>query len=300
MFTEKEFISEGDTLRGRWYKTDQNQNSPCIIMCHGTSATISMGLSDYALEFQNRGLNVFLFDHAGFGRSEGANPQTINPLVQVKGINDAASFVKTESSLFNGKIILWGDSFAGMLVLVAGALLKEISGIVSFTAACGLKRLEIKDENEKFSKLKEIIDKGDFSQLEDLSREGPMPVVSVDQTSNPSMLTGIQAFKWFIDQGGKWNSGWENKVTRVIPKTAAPFTPFLTAPFIQVPTLMMIGKDDEMPQIGKDAQLAVYEKIKSTKELYEIDGGHFGALYPGSSLFFEAIEKQVSFIKSHI
>ena len=35
-------------------------------------------------------------------------------------------------------------------------------------------------------------------------------------------------------------------------------------------------------------------------ELYEIDGGHFGALYPGSHLFFEAIEKQVSFIKSHI
>ena len=77
MFTEKEFISEGDTLRGRWYKTDQNQNAPCIIMCHGTSATISMGLSDYALEFQKSGLNVFLFDHAGFGRSEGANPKLL-------------------------------------------------------------------------------------------------------------------------------------------------------------------------------------------------------------------------------
>ena len=300
MFSEKEFISEGATIRGRWYKANQSSNAPCIIMCHGTSATISMGLSDYALEFQSKGLNVFLFDHAGFGRSEGANPQTINPLVQVKGINDAASFVKTETSLFNGKIILWGDSFAGMLVLIAGALLKEISGIISFTAACGLKTLEIEEANKKFAKFKEIIDEGNFSKLEDFSREGPMPVVSVDQASNPSMLTGIQAFKWFIDQGGKWNSGWENKVTRVIPKTAAPFTPFLTAPFIQVPTLMMIGNDDEIPQISKDVQLAVYEKIKSKKELYEIDGGHFGALYPGSSLFFEAIEKQVSFIKSHI
>ena len=80
-------------------------------MCHGTSATIRMGLSDYALEFQNRGLNVFLFDHAGFGRSEGANPQTINSLVQIKGINDAASFLKTESSLFNEK------SFFGEMVV---------------------------------------------------------------------------------------------------------------------------------------------------------------------------------------
>ena len=90
-----------------------------------------------------------------------------------------------------------------------------------------------------------------------------MPVVSADQEANPSLLTPIQAFKWFIEQGGKFNSGWENQVTRVIPRTEVPFTPLLTAPFISAPVLMMIGKDDEMPLISRDVQLEVYSRIGS-------------------------------------
>ena len=54
--------------------------------------------------------------------------------------------------------------------------------------------------------LKEVFNKGDFDQLEDLTREGPISVVSQDQETSPSLLTPIQAFKWFIDQGGQWNS----------------------------------------------------------------------------------------------
>ena len=76
MFFEKEFISEGSILRGRWYAATDSLKAPCIVMCHGTSATITMCLSDYALEFQSKGFNVFLYDHAGFGRSDGKNPIT--------------------------------------------------------------------------------------------------------------------------------------------------------------------------------------------------------------------------------
>ena len=86
MFEEKEFTSEASTLRGRWYTAQNKSKAPCIIMCHGTSATITMCLSDYASEFQKRGFNVFLFDHAGFGRSGGKERQTINPWLQAKGI----------------------------------------------------------------------------------------------------------------------------------------------------------------------------------------------------------------------
>lgn len=300
MFVEKEFISENTILRGRWYHAQDSSDAPCIIMCHGTSATITMCLSDYASEFQKRGFNVFLFDHAGFGRSDGQERQIINPWVQAKGIADAVSFIKTTAEHNNGKIVLWGDSFAGMLVLVVGALVDGIAGIVSFTASCGVQILDFENPQSDFQIMREIFDAGKFNELEDLSREGPMAVVSSDQHSNPSLLTPIQAFKWFIDQGGKFNSGWENQVTRVIPRTAVPFTPLLTAPFISVPVLMMIGKNDEMPLISRDVQLEVFQRIKSDKEFYEIDGGHFGAIYPKSDLFYEAISKQSSFINTII
>jgi len=298
MFIEKEFASQAVTLRGRWYAAQNKSKAPCIIMCHGTSATITMGLSDYASEFQAKGFNVFLFDHAGFGRSEGRERQTINPWLQAKGIADAVTFVKTKDGDHNGKIILWGDSFAGMLVLIVGALVEGLAGIISFTAACGLKVLNFENMEKDFQTLKAIFDEGKFDQLEDFSREGPIAVVSPDQKTNPSLLTPIQAFRWFIDQGGKFNSGWENTVTRVIPRTEVPFTPLLTSPFITAPVLMMIGKDDEMPHISRDVQLEVYCRIESEKEFYEIDGGHFGAIYPKSEIFYEAIKKQTSFLTS--
>ena len=298
MFIEKEFISENVILRGRWYSAQDKLEAPCIIMCHGTSATITMCLSDYASEFQKRGFNVFLFDHAGFGRSDGKERQTINPWVQAKGIADAFSFVKTSNDHHNGKIILWGDSFAGMLVLTAGAVVEGLTGIVSFTASCGLQILNFENPKQDFKIFKAIFDEGNFDQLEDFSRDGPMAVVSADQEINASLLTPIQAFKWFIDQGGKFNSGWENRVTRVIPQTEVPLTPLLTAPFITAPVLMMVGKDDEMPLISRDVQIEVYDRIESDKELYEIDGGHFGAIYPKSEIFYEAISKQSAFINS--
>ena len=115
MFIEKEFTSEGSILRGRWYASQDAENAPCIVMCHGTSGTVSMALSSYAIEFQKTGFNVFLYDHVGFGRSEGKIRQTINPWVQGRGIADAVAFVKLQEESHSGKIVLWGDSFAGMM-----------------------------------------------------------------------------------------------------------------------------------------------------------------------------------------
>ena len=300
MFAEQEFISEGAILRGRWYSTKEPTISPCIVMCNGTSATVSMALSSYADEFQKNGFNVFLFDHVGFGRSEGKDRQTINPWVQGKGVADAVEFVKSQVASHNGKIILWGDSFSGMLVLVVAGLVDGLSGTISFAASCGVNVLDFKNPKESLTALKTIFYAGEFDQLGDSVREGPMPVVSSDQEANPSLLKPIQAFRWFIEQGGQWNSGWENRVTRVIPETDVPFSPLVTAPFIKAPVLMMIGKQDEMPQISTDVQSEVFRRVKSKKQIYEIDGGHFGALYPDTSLFYEAIDIQLKFIKSII
>jgi len=156
MFFEKEFISEGSILRGRWYAASDSLKAPCIVMCHGTSATITMCLSDYALEFQSKGFNVFLYDHAGFGTSDGKNPLTINPWLQSRGIADAVTYVKSEDHAHNGKIILWGDSFAVMLVLVVSVLIEDLAGVVSFTASCGLKVLNFENPKESFERLKEF------------------------------------------------------------------------------------------------------------------------------------------------
>ena len=291
------FSSDNFTLRGRWYPCDLASEKPCIVMAHGTSATITMALSHYAEEFQKNGFNVLLFDHAGFGKSDGRQTLTINPWVQARGICNAVAYAKSRNGLHNGKIILWGDSFAGMLVLVVGAVIEGLAGIVSFTPPCGFEEIDLKDPNTSFSKLKNILLSGNLEELEEGIVEGPMAVVSSDQLGTPSLLKPIQAFKWFIEHGGQFDSGWVNSVTREIPKTEVPFSPQVTASFISVPTLIVSGKNDEMVHIKLDIQKLVFDKINAPKEFYEINGGHFGAIYPKSDLFWEAITIETNFMK---
>jgi pimeloyl-ACP methyl ester carboxylesterase len=86
-------------------------------------------------------------------------------------------------------------------------------------------------------------------------------------------------------------------VTRVVPPTPAPFNTYLTAPYLRAPTLMLVGRDDEMVHCNRSVQQAVFEKITARKKLYEIDGGHFGLVWHPSKLFDESVECQVGFLR---
>jgi hypothetical protein len=125
---------------------------------------------------------------------------------------------------------------------------------------------------------------------------GPLPVVSADQLGTPSLLKPIQAYRWFIDYGGRHGTLWENRVIRVIPPTAVPFSAYLAAPFIRGTTLVMAGRNDEMVHCNPDVTRAVFGMMRCRKQWDEIDGGHFGLLYYPSEIFELASARQCAFL----
>lgn len=297
-YEDIEFFSEEVLLRGRFYPGASSKLLPSIIMSHGTSATITMGINHYAKIFQKKGFNVLLYDHEGIGLSEGKS-QLINPWIQGRGYKNAYNYLKNKNYLHNNKFFLWGESFSGMLVLVVGALIKDISGIISITPSCGAEKIKFKDKLEDFRILKDIFFKGKISDyVNDVI--GPIPVVSNNQEKKPSLLISKEAYDWFIAFGKYKNSKWKNIITRVIPRTEVPFTPQLTASFIKSPTLFITGKDDDIIQANLQIQKVVYKAIPSKKKLIEIKGGHFGCLYPNSNSFEENINHQLSFLNKLI
>jgi uncharacterized protein len=126
---------------------------------------------------------------------------------------------------------------------------------------------------------------------------GPLPVVSADQLGTPSLLQPIQAFRWFIEYGARHDTGWLNRVTRVVPDTPVPYSPVLCAPFVTQPTLMMVAPGDEMPHADYGVAGLAYELMPDPKQWYDIAGGHFGLLYHPSPLFDEAAGIQADFLK---
>ena len=297
MIKEVEFLSEGAILRGLLFLPEpQSKCSSLVIMAHGTSATVTMVADKYAEVFSHANLAVLLYDHRNFGRSGGEPRQEINPWIQCRGYLDAVKFAMTLDGIDPERIALWGDSYTGGQVIVVGAIEQRIKVIVAQCPVFGAEPPEVDPNRANFDHIKKTLLHGDVRGTFGTTI-GPLPVVSSDQAGTPSLLKPIQAFRWFIDYGGRAGSGWDNRVTRVLPVTPAPFHPSLCAPFLRVPTLLMVAPEDEMVHANYAVARQAFDLIPGPKQWYDIAGGHFGLLYFPSELFDQASRVQTEFLK---
>lgn len=293
------FPSEGTSLRGLLFlPEDSGTRPPIVIMAHGTTATVRMVVDRYAEVFSGAGFAVLLYDHRNLGRSGGEPRQEINPWIQCRGYLDAISFVETLDSVDPDRIALWGDSYSAGEVIVVGAVDDRVKAIVAQCPVCGAETPSHEPNGDNFRAIRETLLRGDVSGSRDTTI-GPMPVVSSDQAGTPSLLPPIQAFRWFIDYGGRAGTHWINRVTRCIPETTIPYSPVLCAPYVRAPILMMVA-EDEMVHANYEVARFAYDLMPEPKEWYDIRDGHFGLLYYPSEVFEEASRKQTEFLRTRL
>jgi uncharacterized protein len=297
-FETVEFGSQGATLRGRLYRpVDRSGPAPTVVMAHGFSATITMTADRYAEVFATAGLGVLLYDHCNFGASGGEPRFEINPWAQARGFRDAVTFAAGLPVVDEARIALWGDSFSGAVALVVAGIDERVAAVVAQVPATGSEMAPPDVDGRLYDALRTTLLEGDISGGPD-DAIGPLPVVSADQLHAPSLLKPIQAYRWFIEYGGRFGTGWENRATRVTPKTPAPFHAALAAPHIRCPVLMQLSPVDEMVGANPNVAHAVAELIAGPTEIMEIDGGHFGLLHHPSAWFDAASAAQRSFLRS--
>ena len=288
-----EFMSDGAVLRGRLYLPDR-QPAPVVVMAHGFSATIPMVLDRYAECFRERGLSVFAFDHRGHGSSDGEPRGEINPWVQALGYLDAIGAARALASIGSSAVALWSDSLSARAALGVTALDDRISALVCQVPALGGQPGVDDTGGERLAAMERFLRTGPLRSPSD--RWSTSPVVSADQTASPSALKPLSAFRWFIEYGGRYGTGWTNRVVFTAPSDAPDFDPFACAPRVRVPTLFAMSPDDEMPGAVSQVTRAVFDRISGPKELLEVDGGHFGLLEHPSLAFDQASEAQASFL----
>lgn len=293
------FQSEGTTLRGRFLPAASGDPAPCVVLAHGFSATMAMGLDRYAQAFNAAGFAVLYYDHRNLGSSDGEPRGEINPWIQARGYRDAVAFARELPAVDPERVAIWGLSFSGLQVLVLGALIPGLAAILAQVPSCGAEMPGLAPGDAVLATLETTFASGDVSGMPETT-EGPMPVVSPDPVGLPSLLLPVQAYRWFIDYGGRHGSQWQNRASRVLPATPVPFHPYLTARFITAPTLMLIGRDDEMARCNPLVQRAVFDEIRVAKQFVEIEGGHFGGLYHPSAAFDRAVELQIAFLREHL
>jgi pimeloyl-ACP methyl ester carboxylesterase len=295
MFEAVEFSSEGAVLRGRLYRPATDGSPPIVVMANGTSATISMSADRYAERFRAAGFSVLLYDHRNLGASDGEPRFEVNPWIQARGYRDAITFAETLPAVDASRLVLWGVSFSGKEVLVAAAIDGRPATVIAQIPACGKEPAPVDDDGSIARRLREALSSGDVSGDAD-DVKGPMPVVSHDQLNVESLLEPPQAFRWFTDYGGRFGAGWTNVVRLVEPRSLPPFHPGLVAGDLDMPVLMLVAPEDEMPGANPAVSRGVFDAIPEPKELVEMDGGHFGLLYHPGELFDEASRLECDFL----
>lgn len=301
MYRMVDFQSQGVTLRGRLYAPRGASNpTPLVIMAHGFSATINGMVADrYAEVFHAGGLAVLLYDHFSLGISDGEPRGQMNRWVQTRGYLDAIKFAITLPGIDAERIALWGDSMSGAEVIVAGAVDPRVRAIVAQVPACGREHAPPDPDGSLFTQMRDILLSGDFARFPQTIR-GPLPVVSTDQRIQPSLLTPLTAFRWFIEFGGRFGTKWENWGTVVTPETPVPYHSALCAPHLHAALQVLVAYEDEMPGANSIVARRVYDLAPQPKELVEIDGGHFGLVHFPGPQFDLASEAQLNFLKKNL
>jgi len=294
--TKVAFASQGATLRGYMVTPAGGRaRRPTVVMAHGTSATLRMGALDYARVFARAGLAALVYDHRNFGCSDGEPRLEINPWIQCRGYMDALTFASTHPAVDPDRMALWGDSYSGGEVVVVSACDARPKAIVAQCPIFGAALPPSPPSAEGFAAIKATLLSGDVAGTLETTA-GPLPVVSHDQAGTPSLLTPIQAFRWFIDYGGRPGSGWVNRVTRVIPPTAAAYSPYLCSPFVQADVLLMVAPDDEMIHANYNVAQQAFALMPGVPRWYDIEDGHFGLLHCPGDRFDEAASVQSRFL----
>lgn len=300
VFRPVEFTSEGATLRGRLYQPMGGHSAPyaLVIMTPGFSATISMTTDRYAEMFAEHGLAVLLYDNRNIGASNGEPRGEVNPWVQARGYRDAVRFVRTLPEIDPRRIALWGISNSGMITLVLAAVLgDQIAAAAALVPSCGMEAPPPDPDGRLYRLLCETLEQGNVAGTPETTI-GPLPVVSPAPLHQPAHLHPPTFYRWFMEHGGRFGSGWVNDATRVNPAMPAPFSPGIAAPHIRVPVQVIYAPDDEIERANPAVTRLVCASLGGPKEVVELEPGcgHLGAFWYPSTWFDQVTPLQTGFL----
>lgn len=294
-----QFVSDGLTLRGSlWVPGAGSAPYPAVVMNHGWGATLPMGLDEYAEAFCDAGFAVLAYDAPNFGVSDGTPRHEINPWVRVRATRDAVAFAGSRDEVEEGKIGIWADSGDAASVFVNAAFDDLVRAVVSFNPTFGSAPSPEPPDSSVAVGMRRVFECVSLPDEIEFSF-GPGPIVAgipTDETMSPSPT----AFRWFFEYGGRHGSRWVNRWSYVRNATGVKFSPYDCLPLVDVPVLMVVGRDDEIESAHPAASRQALSHLNGPATWHEIDGGHFGALYAGSPEFKDAVAAEIAFLTTNL
>jgi fermentation-respiration switch protein FrsA (DUF1100 family) len=280
MRQDVEFNAEGVTLRGWLYVPDGATGPvPTVVMAHGFSAVKEMYLDAFAEVFAASGLGALVYDNRNFGASDGEPRQEIDPWEQVRDYRHAITYARTREEVDGDRIGIWGSSYSGGHVLVAGAIDRRVKCVVSqvplVSGHHNSRRLVRSDfiapVREAFDADREARFRGEPPAM--------VPVVDPDPMATSALPTA-DSWEWFSQTGETRAPSWRNEVTLRSVEMFWEYEPGAWIEWISpTPLLLVVAQRDHLTV--SDLAIAALERAREPKRLALLPGAHYDAYVAG-------------------
>lgn len=235
---------------------------PMIVMSHGFSAVIAMGLEVFATAFAAAGFGCLVYDHRSYGRSAGWPRNESDPWQQVEDMRAAISFARSLPFADRDRIGLWGTSYSGGHVLTVGGLDKRVRCLVAMVPlVSGQRTFDAWVPAERRDRFIErlLADR-------DARAEGRPPETTV------AALPGSETEAWAkaVDDSGAY----ENFVTLRSLEMLRSYEPISFVSRIAPTPLLMVVADSDV-QTPVAWQREAFAMAGEPKKLVTLPGGHY-------------------------
>jgi len=256
------FDGDGVKLHGWLWPAAPGAQRGAIVLSHGFSAVLEMGLTDYAQAFAEAGFACLAYEHRGYGRSDGWPRLETDPWRQVEDMRAAISFVRTLPGVDPERIGLWGTSYSGGHALTVAALDRRVRCVVAqVPLVSGSRTFDSwvpADKRERF--LKRLVDD------RDARARNVVPALT------PAGLPGSETEEWAraVDVAGTY----PNAITLRSLDLMRGYEPIAFVPRIAPTPLLMIVADRDT-QTPVAWQREAFELAGDPKRLVVLPGRHY-------------------------
>ena len=279
------FDAEGTRLSGWLWQPDATGPHPLILLTHGLSGLIDLGLAGYAERFVEAGFACLAYDHRNWGRSAGWPRAESDPWRQVADMREAVSYARTLPEVDGERLGIWGTSYAGGHVLTVGALDPRVRCVVSqVPLISGRRTFEAwvpADKREGF--------------LARLAADRDSRAQGRPAATTKAALPGTETDAWVrhFDPDG---SIYRNELTVRSFDLLRSYEPIaFIADIAPTPLLMIVADHDT--QTPTDWQLEAFEAAGDPKRLLRVDCRHYDVY---SSHLPEAADAATEWFKTHL
>ena len=266
---------------------------PLVVMAHGWAAVKEMNLDYFAAAMCDAGLAALVFDHRGFGASEGPRGD-IAPHRQIDDFAFALSVAERMDGVDPDRLGVWGTSFSGGHVLCLAQRDARVRAVVSQVptisgsvvarrrrGADGMKKLAEQAERERANlnagrppHYVPAADVGghDIPGATDAARADPVP----PQELPPAPTTPYddeQRWRFYLDLPEARRRTWRNQITLLSAERYAAYEPGRSLLTLTTPLLVIYADADTITPT--DLIREAIARSPATIAALEVPGGHY-------------------------